>query len=62
MDIVNDLETGDSISSEDYTILGEEYQQYFSEQLDGTYKLIGTANEFKAIVESIELEKLKTDM
>jgi hypothetical protein len=62
MDIVNDLETGDSISAEDYTILGEEYQQYFSEQLDGTYKLIGTANEFKAIVESIELEKLKTDM
>ena len=62
MDIVNDLETGDSISAGDYTVLGEEYQQYFSEQLDGTYKLIGTANEFKAIVESIELGKLKEDI
>ena len=50
MDIVNDLETGDSISAEDYAILGEEYQQYFSEQLDGTYKLIIAASALRDIV------------
>lgn len=62
MDIVNNLETGDSISPEDYALLGEEYQQYFSEQLDGTYKLIIAANTLRDIVNGIELKELKNNI
>jgi hypothetical protein len=49
MDIINDLETGDIISAEDYATLGEEYSQYFQVQTDGTAILITKAEELKAV-------------
>ena len=59
MDILNDLETGDSISPEDYALLDEEYQQYFQVQVDGTAILIQKAEELRAAIESIETQELK---
>ena len=62
MDIVNDLETGDSISAEDYTILGEEYQQYFDIQADGTAILTTKAEELRAAIQGIEIGELENDV
>lgn len=62
MDIVNDLETGEAISAEDYALLGEEYQQYFQVQADGTAILITKAEELRAAVQGIETGKLKTEI
>ena len=58
MDIVKDLETGDSISPEDYSLLGEEYQQYFQVQADGTAILTAKAEDLLATVQQIEIGKL----
>ena len=62
MDIVNDLETGDSISAEDYAVLGEEYQQYFDIQADGTAILIAKAEELRAAIQGIEISELENDV
>ena len=58
MDIIKGLETGDSISAEDYAFLGEEYQQYFQVQADGTAILTAKAEDLLAIVQQIEIGKL----
>lgn len=57
MDIIKDLETGDSIA-EDYALLGEEYQQYFQVQTDGTAILTAKAEDLLATVQQIEIGKL----
>ena len=57
-EIVDGLNTGDVISAEDYALLGEEYQKYFTVQADGTAILTGKAEELKAAVQSIEVGKL----
>lgn len=62
MDIINDLETGDTISAEDYAILGEEYSQYFQVQADGTAILIAKAEELKAAAQGIEIGELEEDI
>ena len=58
MDIIKDLETGDSISAEDYALLGKEYQQYFQVQADGTAILTAKAEDLLATVQQIEIGKL----
>ena len=55
-------ESNKNITAEQYNQLDEVYQQYFAEQLDGTYKLIGAASDFKSLVENIEIDKLKTSI
>ena len=60
--IASDLETGDTISQEDYDTLGEEYQGYFQMMLDGTYKLVGSAEEFQNVVRDIEIGKFQDAM
>ncbi|MCM1323996.1 MAG: hypothetical protein NC218_07530 [Acetobacter sp.] len=44
--IIDGLETGDTISAEDYEALGEAGQGYFTRMLDGTYKLTEDAAKF----------------
>lgn len=58
-DVIDKVSSGKEIDAATYSQLGEEYQQYFSEQADGNYKLIGLASNFKEIVESTEIGKLK---
>lgn len=60
--ITNGLETEDTISQEDYDTLGEEYQGYFQMMLDGTYKLVGSAEEFQDAVKTIEIGKFQEAM
>lgn len=59
MGIAKNLETGGSIEESDYNKLGSAYSQYFQKQLDGTYQLIGTAEEFQRIVHETELAALE---
>lgn len=59
MGIAKDLETGGSIEESEYNKLGSAYSQYFQKQLDGTYQLIGTAEEFQRIVHETELAALE---
>ena len=56
------VKDGESYSADDITQLDVAYQQYFQEQLDGSYKLTIAASEFKEIVESIELDKLQKEI
>ena len=51
------IETGDSIDAEDYALLDEESQKYFAQMLDGTYKLIGSAEEFRAATQQNLIEE-----
>ena len=48
--IVQELETGDTISAEDYQQLGAEYSDFFMLMADGTYKLVGDAEAFRDAV------------
>jgi hypothetical protein len=56
---------GDTISSDDFKILGDAYKEYFELQNDGTYRLIGAAEDLKAAIDAIEnkkaLENIKTE-
>ena len=47
--IISKLEEGSSISEEDYNKLDVASQSYFSKALDGTYKLIGSAEELQRV-------------
>ncbi len=49
-DIVNGLNIGDIIDAEQYEKLGTYGQQYFTEMLDGTYKLVRSAKDLKEAV------------
>lgn len=44
--IIDGIKTGDTISQEDYLALGAGYEDYFMKMADGTYKLVGDAEEF----------------
>ncbi len=57
--IINGLNTGDSISADDYAKLNEEQQSYFAMAMDGTYQLIGSAEELKARTEEINFDKFR---
>ena len=59
-EILNGLNTGDTISSENYESLGEGYEDYFMLMADGTYKLIGQAEAFHDAVMADTTEDLKT--
>ena len=58
-EIAGDLSTGETISAEDYALLGEEYKQYFTLQSDGTATLIAKASELKDAIHAIEIGKLE---
>jgi hypothetical protein len=45
-DIIDDIKTGDTITAEQYAELGDGYEDYFMRMADGSYKLIGDAEEF----------------
>jgi hypothetical protein len=62
MKVIDDLETGDTISAEDYAVLGEEYAQYFQVQADGTAMLIAKAEDLKSAIDNISLESLKKEI
>ena len=57
--ILSDLETGDSISADDYAKLSAEQQNYFAMAMDGTYQLIGSAEELRDITAEANFEKFK---
>ena len=59
-EILNGLNTGDTISSENYESLGEGYEDYFMLMADGTYKLIGQAEAFHDAVMADTIEDLET--
>ena len=61
-EIIKDLETGDSISAEEYAALGDEYKSYFALQYDGTATLIGKTSELKDLVHSIEMGGLEDNV
>lgn len=50
-DITSGLSTGDTISSDDYNTLGDNAQNYFTMMMDGTYKLIGSAEELNEVIQ-----------
>ena len=58
-DIVTDMQTGDTISAEDYVKLGGAANNYFTRMMDGTYKLTGDAKEFYDVVQSQQINKFK---
>lgn len=59
MDAIGEIDEYGRIDAENYALLSAEYSEYFDVQNDGTARLKMTAEEFKAIVEGIELNKLK---
>ena len=62
MDIVKDLQAGDSITAEQYAALGEQYAHYFDVQTDGTAILIAKAEDLRSAVQSIETEELLNEI
>lgn len=53
--IIDELETGDTISSEDYQKLGEGASEYFTKMLDGTYKLTTDAQSFYDMIQNQQI-------
>lgn len=60
--IIDGLNTGDTISADDYAKLGEGYEDYFMLMADGTYKLIGQAEAFHDAVMSKTVDDLRDKM
>lgn len=57
--VIDDLETGDTISADDYATLGEAGEGYFALMLDGTYKLTENALAFRdSVKQALETETL----
>ena len=61
-DLISYAESSKNLTAEQYGQLDDIYKQYFAEQIDGSYKLIGAAQEFKDIVQDVEVDKLKEGM
>lgn len=57
--IIDGIATGDTISAEDYATLGDDYKNYFMLMADGTYKLIGQAEDFHKAVMSNTIADLQ---
>lgn len=53
------IKTGDTISADDFAVLSEESQKYFIAMLDGTYKLIGSAEEFQKVTQQDLIDKFR---
>ena len=60
--IIDELETGDTISSEDYQKLGEGASEYFTKMLDGTYKLTADAEDFYEAVQNQQIEQFSASL
>jgi hypothetical protein len=54
---VND---GDSISADQYEALSDEMQKYFLRMADGTYELIGSAEDFVEAAKAARKAQLET--
>ena len=50
-EVAGDLHLGDSISAEEFNVLGDEFRQYFTLMADGTYKLTHNAEEFQKSIQ-----------
>lgn len=61
-DLISYAESSKNLTAEQYGQLDDIYKQYFAEQIDGSYKLIGAAQEFKDIVQDVEVDRLKEGM
>lgn len=55
-------ESSKNLTAQQYSQLDDIYKQYFAEQIDGSYKLIGVASDFKELVQSVEIGKLKDSL
>lgn len=60
--LISYAESSKNLTAEQYSQLDDIYKQYFAEQIDGSYKLVGAASDFKKIVEEIEIGKLKDNL
>lgn len=58
-EIIDGLETGDTITAEQFEALGDGYEDYFMRMADGTYKLTHDAEEFYDIVNGKTLDEFK---
>lgn len=58
-DIIDGLETGDTITDEQYKALGPDMEDYFLKMADGSYMLIADAEEFYNLVNESSLEGFK---
>lgn len=61
-DLMSYADSSKNLTAEQYSQLDDIYKQYFAEQIDGSYKLIGVAQEFKDTVQNVEVDKLKEGM
>ena len=64
-EIIDDLETGDTISNEDYNNLkamGINMSDYFVQMADGSYKLAADAKEFYDVVNAKSLEQFQNNI
>lgn len=61
-EILDKLKNGDTISPEDFAALGEEYAHYFGLMEDGSYALIGDAEQFYNLVSKNSLNDLKESL
>lgn len=55
-EVADGLEFGDTISAEDFAVLGDEFESYFTRMADGTYKLTGDAEDFYDAVQEKSIE------
>lgn len=61
-EIAEDLETGETITAEEFDALGPGYEQFFMLMADGTYKLIGDAEEFYDAINKQSLEPFEKNL
>lgn len=57
MDKVN--EVGDAITAEEFDQLSDEAKEFFAINSEGEYELIGNAKDFKDVIDSTDVDKLK---
>lgn len=61
-DIIKDLKDGDTISADDYAALDEDSQKYFQLMMDGTYQLIGKAEELQRLLNGNGVESFRENI
>ena len=61
-DIIKDIKVGDTIDAQSYEDLGPGMEDYFLKMADGTYQLIGDAEEFYNTVHEQSLEGFKDNI
>lgn len=60
--IISGLSTGGILTKEEYDKLIDSEQAYFLDMYDGTYKLIGAAEDFKKLANDIETQNIKSGL